>query len=481
MSAWVPSQLARLPQRLLACPRDQPSSAQARATERHRRVALSALMTMLSIGLKLIGSLLSIPLALHYLGPERFGLWMTLISLMALIDFSDLGVGNGLINAIAATHGSDDSMAARAHVSTAFFLLLGFALAVYAILGTVGAFLPWASVFNLSSPIAVAEAGPAVAVLNGCIAGHIVFGAATKIRIGYQEAYRSSLWDALGVVISLGAIILFIRLDLGLPWLVFAACGVPTLSTGGNLASLLLLERRWLLPAWRHCRRASVRELFHYGLLFFTLHMMATITVSSDNLIAIRICGPEAAGLLAVALKLFSPCRLLAGAVLQPLWPAYGEAISRGDIAWVRQTLIRSIALLQLAVLPMAVALVFLGNWLASLWLRQPVHFGDALLIGLAVWVIVEAIGFAVAMFLNGASIIGVQIAMATSCAVLAIAAKLLLAMEFGIAGIVWGTIIAYSATTIAPYGVLVPYRIAALARQRRPGSAVLPTPLGGE
>jgi len=138
-------------------------------------------------------------------------------------------------------------------------------------------------------------------------------------------------------------------------------------------------------------------------------------------------------------------------------------------------------ALLQLAVLPMAVALVFLGNWLAPLWLRQPVHFGDALLIGLAVWVIVEAVGFAVAMFLNGASIIGVQIAMATSCAALAIAAKLLLGREFGIAGIVWGTIIAYSATTIAPYGVLVPYRIAALARQRRPGAAALPASLGGE
>jgi hypothetical protein len=41
-------------------------------------------------------------------------------------------------------------------------------------------------------------------------------------------------------------------------------------------------------------------------------------------------------------------------AVGTPLWPAYGEAIARGDITWVRRTIVGSIVVAELVVLPFA-------------------------------------------------------------------------------------------------------------------------------
>jgi O-antigen/teichoic acid export membrane protein len=44
---------------------------------------------------------ISVPLTLTYLGSERYGMWMAISSIVALLAFADFGLGNGLVNAIA--------------------------------------------------------------------------------------------------------------------------------------------------------------------------------------------------------------------------------------------------------------------------------------------------------------------------------------------------------------------------------------------
>src|SRR5215207_4315622 len=56
-----------------------------RSRERHRRVALTALARAMTRGLGILISLITVPLTIHYLGPERYGLWMTISSFIALL------------------------------------------------------------------------------------------------------------------------------------------------------------------------------------------------------------------------------------------------------------------------------------------------------------------------------------------------------------------------------------------------------------
>src|SRR5262249_31335094 len=150
--------------------------------------------------------------------------------------------------------------------------------------------------------------------------------------------------------------------------------------------------------------------LLSLGLLFFVLSVTGIIAFYSDNLMAIWICGPEAAGRYAIAAKLFSPCKLVAGTLLMPLWPAYGEAIARGDMGWVRRTLKTSIIGAEMVVLPLALTGLFCGDVLARLWFQQPIALGFGLLAGMALWAVLEAAGSGLAMFLNGASIVRIQV-----------------------------------------------------------------------
>jgi O-antigen/teichoic acid export membrane protein len=360
------------------------------------------------------------------------------------------------------------------YVSSAFFMLLAFSSALLVILLGLDAVVPWPAVFNLTSPTAIAEVGPAIKIVSICIFLKLIIGFVGKVRFGYQEMHINSLWDTSGVVLGFSGLVVCVWQGASLPWLVVAETGAWILVDSANFLSLFLVERPWLRPSWNCASFDAMRELFNLGLLFFVLHLSGIVALSSDNLLAIWACGPEAAGVYAIAVKLFSPCRLLAATAQLPLWPAYGEAIARGDIAWVRRIIVRSMVTAQAIVLPMALGIFFFGNELATLWLQKPVSLGYGLLGGVALWVVLEAIGFGCSYFLNGASAIRVQVVLAMCFAPAAVAARLALAAQFGISGIIWGTVLAYSVTVLLPYVRLIPRQIRELtARAQRDAMAV--------
>jgi len=72
-----------------------------RSAERHRRALLTSATGFAARGVSMGASLITIPLTLHYLGNERFGLWMTISSIVAMATFADFGIGNGVVNMLA--------------------------------------------------------------------------------------------------------------------------------------------------------------------------------------------------------------------------------------------------------------------------------------------------------------------------------------------------------------------------------------------
>ena len=100
---------------------------------------------------------------------------------------------------------------------------------------------------------------------------------------------------------------------------------------------------------------------------------------------------------------------------------------------------------------------LFTGSWIVELWSRGAVHPSEGLLSGLAAWIVLGSAGAALSMFLNAAHIVGLQVVCSTVMATTNIGLSVLLAHRIGVAGIIWGTVISYSAFIVLPYSVLVP------------------------
>ncbi|MHB1132148.1 MAG: lipopolysaccharide biosynthesis protein [Chloroflexota bacterium] len=416
--------------------------------------------TLAAAGAKFVSvltMLVSVPLTLNYLGVERYGMWMTISSVIAMLAFADLGIGNGLLNAVAEANGKDDREAARRYVSSAFFLLGGLALLLTVSFAITYPLLPWPRLFNVSSPLAAVEAGPAMAVFVACFLVNLPLGVVQRVQLGYQEGFANSLWAAFGSLLGLAATLLVIALQGGLPWLVLAFSGGPVLATLLNAWVLFGRRRAWLRPSLEVANRSAGLQVLRIGLLFFVLQVAVALAYSSDNLIAAWVIGLDAVAQYSVPTRMFAVVTMVVALPLSPLWPAYGEAIARGDAGWVRNTLLRSTGMAALmAGFPVLLLVVF-GARIVDLWVGPGLTPSLLLLTGLGVWTVIAGVGNALAMFLNGANIIRFQVVSATLMACAAIVLKITLAQNMGVAGIVWGTVAAYTAFTAIPLAVYLP------------------------
>jgi len=412
---------------------------------------------------RVLTTFVSVPLAIGYLGAERYGLWLTIGSVAAFLTFADLGLGNGLLNAVADAEGRDDHEASARAVSSAFFMLLGVAV-LFALVGMVAyPLVDWDRVFNVSSPVAVAEAGPAVAVFVACFLVSMPLGIVERVQLGLQEGFANSLWEGLGAVIGLAGVVIAIQLQLSLPWLVFAMSGGPVIALLMNAWVLFWRQRRWLRPSFARYSRDAAGRMLRLGALFLVLQVVSAAAFFSDNFVAAHVLGAAAVTQYAVPRRMFDAVALIVAMYVTPLWPAYGEAIARGDVQWVRRTLVRSTVRMTLFALGVGAVLVAFGQPILHLWAGPLVTPPLSLLAGFAVWTVLASAGSAVAAFLNGAGRLRFQVVTAIAMGVAALTLKILLARSVGLPGIIWGTVAAYTACTAIPMAGYIPRLMAGL------------------
>lgn len=439
-----------------------------RSKERYRRAVLTALASGVARGAAVLTVLISVPLTVRYLGSERFGLWMTISSFTALLQFADLGMGNGLLNAISDANGRGDVAAARRYVASAFYLLSGIAAILLAAFAVAFPLIPWPRVFNVASTLAMKEASPATAALVVCLALNLPLGVVQRVQLGYQEGYASNLWQAAGSLFGLAGVLLVIYLRGGLTWLVLAMSGGPILGLSLNWVFEFGWSKPWLFPQRRFFRLAAAQRIAGAGLMFVILQVAAAVASSSDNLVIAQVLGAEAVTQYAVPMRMFSVLGVISSFFFLPLWPAYGEAVARRDIAWVKRTLVRSLLLtLMLCGVP-AVVFTLMGRTIIRLWVGPQIQPAFHLLLGMGIWAVLGGLGNAAAMFLNGANILKFQAACGVTMASAALVLKIWLARSWGISGVIWATVIAYTIFAAIPLGIYVPHLLAGMVDTRR-------------
>jgi len=409
-----------------------------RSLERYRLAALTTLTSVVARGVSVVTLLFTVRLTVHYLGTERYGLWMTITSVVSMLTFADLGVGNGLLNAIAGAHGRDDVESARKYVSSAFFILSGIAAVLLGSFVLVYPFVPWRRVFNVTSPLAAHEAGPAVFVFTACFLLNMPLDVVQRVQRGRQEGFATNLWTAAGSLAGLGALVLAMRLHGGLAVLLLALSAGQLVSVLGNWIQVFGWRHPELFPKLAFWDRASAREIAHTGMIFLTLQACSIFAVPIDNIIIAQIRGPGAVTQYSVPLRPFLLVNSGVGVFLVPLWPAYSEALARGDVKWVKSTLRRSLAYGELIFAPVVLALAVLGKPIVHLWVGPQIQPTYALLFGMAVWIILTVPGSAFGMFLTGANVLKLQVAIMVPTAVVSVFLKIVMARAFGLPGVIW-------------------------------------------
>ena len=415
-----------------------------RSRARYFRAAATALSSVGAKGLAGVISLASVPLTLGYLGAERFGLWMAIASLQAIFAFADFGLGNGVLNTVAEACGRGDHATANRAVRSAFVLQSSVAATLFLAFWIVYPHVDWSRLLHVSDPLAVHEAPRALFIFVALFCARSVVQVVQQAQYGQQMGYISNAWTAFGNLAALVALFVAASNHAGVPMLCLAVSGPPVLS--GMLNSAWWMATRLSNAAARagawQAQDAQLGRMMRVGLLFFLLQVTATLQLGIDPLIVNQVLGPKAVASLALVQKPFELFSILLLLLLQPLWPAYREAITSGDVSWVRKTSRRALALSLTLAVCIALLMITEGRHLIRIWAGSQVHPDQGLIVAYCTAHLFLASQTPLAYFFNGLGKIRFQLLLAIPAILASILIKILLTPVFGLATVPYATVL---------------------------------------
>jgi len=196
------------------------------------------------------------------------------------------------------------------------------------------------------------------------------------------------------------------------------------------------------------------RELLGVGSMFLVLQVAIAIAYQSDAIVLAHLRGPASVAEYAVPMRLFTLIPVVIGLVVSPLWPAYSDALARGDLGWARKAMHRSVGFATGLGGVFAVVLMLTADWIVGWWVGDVVHPSVALIVALGLWAAVMSVSNAYAMFLNGAGILRLQALAVVLMTVANLGASIALTKAFGVSGVVWGTVLAQLLFFLLPFSI---------------------------
>jgi O-antigen/teichoic acid export membrane protein len=446
-------------------------SEDAHRKSRTRRALRTTLSALAGRGLGMLLSLISVPLTIGYLDKERYGLWITISSVIAWLGIADLGLGNGLSNIVTTSRAKGDHEAARRAISTTFMLLSGIALMLAVAFAASFSFVPWARVFAASARVDRRELEVTVALCLAVFALGFPLGVVDRVLGACQEGYIANYWSIGSAAISTAGLILAVRFGSGLPTLVLVLSIVPL---AVRIASTLWVFTRLhpeLRPKASAYRKDLARSLLATGASFLVVQLAVVAMWQNDNMVIAQLFGSEAVGPYSVAFRLPTLATGLVNMWVSPLWPAYADAAARGDYPWVRALLRRSTRLALAGATVAAIGMMILGPWVIQVWTRKAEMVPSrGLLAPMAVYTVLITFCQVNAMALNGLGRMRGQMIYGTTAAIVNVGLSILLGRAMGIAGVCWATCIAASLAA-----VIQPFELRAVLRELESGNASPP------
>jgi O-antigen/teichoic acid export membrane protein len=413
-----------------------------RTDRRLLRAGLTGVVTLIARGVTVLVGLATLPLTSHYLGKERFGLWLMLSSFVTWFAIADLGLTNSLINALSTADGKDDRRQAREAVSSAFWMVAAIAAVMILLCLIVAPLLDWAMVFNIVSPQAAAEITPAVLVVLVFCALRLPASIIGSVYQAYQEGYVYQVWNGLSGLLGAAGLVIAIYLQAGLPWLVAAFLGSMLLADLLSAIHLFGWRREWLLPSLRHFAWPQARWLLTRGAQFWIAQVSSVLMLQTDLIIVARMFGPGAVAGYGTTLRLFALIGAAQAAFVAPLWAAYGEASARGDAGWLSQTFKRSVRVSLWWSIPAAI-LMFVAMPVLFTWLVKADVTSDwRLSLAVMTTEIINSVARCVSTLLNGLGAVRSQAIFGPVGGVVNLLLSWALGLWLGAPGVAWATAI---------------------------------------
>jgi len=380
-------------------------------------------------------SIVLVPLTISYINPSRYGIWLTLSSIVGWLSFFDIGFGNGLRNKFTEALAEKQEELARIYVSTTYAILsiiIGIVLLVFF---CINSFINWSNVLN-STPAMAGELSILAVIVFTFFCLRFIFQLLATVLTANQEPAKASLLELLGSLFSLIMIFILTKTTKGnLVYLGTVLSITPVLILFLSSLWFYRNEYRKFAPSFRYIKFKFAKDLMTLGLKFFIIQIAALVLFNTDNIIIIHLFGSKDVTVYNVSFKLFSIVMMCFTIISTPLWSAFTDAYAKNDIPWIRST-ISTMEKIWLFLTVVTIVLLMFSQMIFKLWLGDKVLVPFALSVAMSSYIIVYIWQTIHVFLLNGIGKIKLQLYLVIFSSLINIPLAIFLGRRFGLVGI---------------------------------------------
>ena len=376
-----------------------------RTTRINKNIAASFVIRFVSI----VTGFVLVPLCLAYLDRTRYGIWLTVSSVLSWLSLFELGMGTGLRNKVSEALAEDNYLKAKIYVSTTYTIFAVLASVILIAYYTAGMFIDWTVVFNVDNSMS-RDLNLLVNLVFAIFMIRFVLKLIVSILYADQRpALAGSILPA-GSLLSVGIVFILTKTTEGS----ITALGIAlSLSPLFVLLcfNLVLFSKKYknIRPSISFFRFKYVRILTNLGIKFFIIQVAGLVLYQSTNIIISHFFGPGEVTPYSISFKLFSTFNMIFGVFLAPYWNAYTEAWKKRDLEWIRSSVKRLLKIWALMALAGILVLIFSKD-IYRVWVGDEIVISFGLSALLLIYFLLFTFTGIFNMFINGVGKIKLQL-----------------------------------------------------------------------
>src|SRR5213594_383869 len=314
-------------------------------------------------------SLAVIPVYIHFLGIEAFGLIGFFLSLMAILSLLDLGLGTALNRQFAQysmKSGKAQEMRDLLRTLEIIYWVIGIAIGV-----VMAALAPAIAAYWLKpQQLSVETATQALAMMGIAIAFQWPRALYSGGLMGLQRQVAFNLLSSITATAnSLGAVLILWlvspTLQAYVAWFM-AISLVDTLSTG-----LLLWRSLPKAPARPNFSGQALAGIWRFAAGMTGISITSVIQTQLDKVILVKVLPLDAFGYYSLASRVAGGLSYLVGPISAAFFPRFSQLVAKNDTQELTRIYHRGCQLMSVLILPLAVVLALFSYELLLIWTQD--------------------------------------------------------------------------------------------------------------
>jgi len=373
--------------------------------QRYKQAINTSSVSFIAQIVQMFTAVVSVPLVLNAVGNERYGLWMTLSSILLFVTFSDFGMGIGMQNILTYAKAIDD----REKIKKAFNTTLSFGFVLFLILLLVAylllPILNLSVLFKYQDPSIAKDILPTTQAVIIVLSLGILSGLIQRTFDSFQEGYYSRIILLVARILSLLLLFWAVKAKQGLAMIILVSNGFPNLLL---FLGILILYKKYdyLLFRFKDISKAVFFEIFRTGILGLGASIAIFLLSSITPMLISAHYGLQESAKYMILMRLLNFVILFVNMAFLPLWPAVADAYIKKDHAWLNLLYLRINKIFLIIGLPTFISLLAGSKWLILFWTHNKTVLPSFLLICICViYTILSVWNTIICVFLNGMSL----------------------------------------------------------------------------